>query len=137
MTAISIKGGLPFVSVHLSYQSKSLVIDNVLIDSGSAGSVFQADRLLDIDLRLDPQDIIREIRGVGGTEFVFSKQVEALKMGNFEITDFDIEVGAMNYGFEIDGIVGMNFLLKVGAIVDFDRLVVRRPLDLELPGSVI
>ena len=43
-----------------------------------------------------------------------------------EATAFMVDVGAMDYGFEIDGIVGMDFLLAVGAIVDLATLTIRR-----------
>ena len=31
----------------------------------------------------------------------------------------------MDYGFEIDGIIGMDFLTQVGAVIDLARLEVR------------
>jgi hypothetical protein len=39
--------------------------------------------------------------------------------------DFKIEVGAMNYGFEIYGILGVNFLIRAGAVVDLACTEVR------------
>ena len=39
--------------------------------------------------------------------------------------DFEIEVGAMNYGFDLDGILGVNFLIRAGAVVDLTRTEVR------------
>jgi hypothetical protein len=38
------------------------------------------------------------------------------------VTDFEIEVGGMSYGFEIDGILGMDFLTKAGAIINLRDL---------------
>ena len=122
---ITIKGGLPKVTAELTYRGRRILFENVLVDTGSGGSVFQADRLLDEALDIEPTDRIRQIRGVGGTEFVVSKQIDQLRLGEFCIKDFEIEVGAMNYGFKIEGIVGMDFLLQVGAVIDLDRLVIR------------
>jgi hypothetical protein len=42
------------------------------------------------------------------------------------VDDFAIEVGAMDYGFSLDGIVGMDFLLQVGAVIDLSRLEVHQ-----------
>ena len=122
---ITIKGELPYITAQLIYRGRRILFGNVLVDTGSGGSVFQADRLLDEGLDIEPTDRIREIRGVGGSEFVVSKRIDQLRLGDFYVEDFEIEIGAMNYGFEIEGIVGMDFLLQVGAIVDLDRLVVR------------
>ena len=69
-------------------------------------------------------DILRQIRGVGGSEYVYSKKVESLTVGEMAMKDFEIQVGAMYYGFPINGIVGMDFLLATQAIVDLARLTV-------------
>jgi len=64
---------------------------------------------------------LNRIRGVGGTEFVFSKTVDRVALGeDLWLENFKIEVGAMDYGFnfELEGIVGMDFLEKVGASID-------------------
>jgi hypothetical protein len=47
-------------------------------------------------------------------------------VGKLQVSDFDIEVGAMDYGFAIDGIIGTDFLLQVGAVIDLSRLEIHR-----------
>ena len=51
------------------------------------------------------------IRGVGGAEFVFTKRIDRLAIGELDSHNFESEVGAMDYGFPIDGIIGMDFLI--------------------------
>lgn len=70
----------------------------------------------------EPDDRVHRIRGVGGTEFVFTKRVDCLAVSELQVNDFQIEVGAMNYGFERDGIIGIDFLIQVGAIIDMAKL---------------
>ena len=93
-----------------------------MLDTGSAGTVFAADKLEKINLIAEPNDLIRRIRGVGGAEYVFSKRIDALSIGTLSVTNFEIEVGAMDYGFEMDGILGMDFLSQVGAVIDLAKL---------------
>ena len=31
----------------------------------------------------------------------------------------------MNYGFDMDGMIGLDFLMKVGALVDLDEMELR------------
>jgi hypothetical protein len=38
---------------------------------------------------------------------------------------FEIQVGAMRYGFPLDGIVGMDFLLATRAVIDLDARELR------------
>ncbi len=96
----------------------------MLVDTGSAGSVFSADAVEPLGFEPEETDIIRQIRGVGGSEFVYSKKVATLAVGEMAVRDFEIQVGAMYYGFPINGIVGMDFLLATRAIVDLARLAV-------------
>jgi hypothetical protein len=116
------QNGLPYVQVSLTHHNQHKTLDNVVLDTGSAGSVFSADALLNIGLQLEYDDVVREIRGVGGTEFVFSKRIDCISLGKFELKDFEIEIGTMDYGFVIDGIVGINFLHRVGACIDLAQL---------------
>jgi len=119
---IRIKNGLPYVSVSLNHKGCQITLDNVLLDTGSAGSIFSADSLLNIGLKLEVNDSVHRIRGVGGTEFVFAKRISCLSVGRLQVNDFEIEVGAMDYGFEIEGILGTDFLLMVGAHIDLAEL---------------
>ena len=38
--------------------------------------------------------------------------------------DFEVEIGGMNCGFPIGGILGMDSLLQAGATIDLERLVI-------------
>lgn len=122
MCEIQLIGGLPFVRAELDYRGRHLHLDKVLVDTGSGGSVFSADRLFELDLRFERGDPVHRIRGVGGAEFVFSKQVDAISLGSLRIGDFEIEVGALEYGLELEGILGMDFLRRIGADLDLDTL---------------
>jgi hypothetical protein len=122
---IRLAGGLPFVTATIEFAGQKLALANVLLDTGSASSIFSTDRLLDVGVELEPQDPIYRIRGVGGTEFVFGKQVDALAPGTLVVRNFEVEVGALDYGFDLDGIVGTDFLIEVGALIDLFQLEVR------------
>ena len=119
---ITLRHGLPFVSVTIAYRDRQLQLANVLLDTGSAGTVFSADRVLPIGLLYEADDAVHRIRGVGGAEFVFSKRVDSLSLGELSVADFNIEVGAMDYGFELDGILGLDFLTRVGAVIDLAQM---------------
>jgi predicted aspartyl protease len=122
---IELREGLPYVAVSLVFRGQRLELQSVLLDTGSAGTVFSAEKVEVIGLQYEPNDAIHRIRGVAGAEFVYGKRVDRLAAGELEVADIEIEVGAMDYGFEIDGIIGMDFLVQVGAIIDLAQLEVR------------
>lgn len=119
---IRLHDGLPYVRLSLFYRNHQLELTNVLLDTGSAGTILAADRVLDIGLQYEANDPVHRIRGVGGAEFVFTKTVDRLTLGELQVNSFEVEIGAMDYGFEIDGIIGMDFLILVGATIALAQL---------------
>jgi hypothetical protein len=119
---IRLQEELPYIEVSLTYRRQQITLENVLLDTGSGGTIFSVDKVLAIGLRLEPDDFVHRIRGVGGTEFVFTKRLDSLTLGELFVADFEIEVGTMEYGLDMDGILGMDFLLKVGAKIDLAQL---------------
>jgi len=114
--------GLPFIQVSLIHRHQQLSFNQVLLDTGSVGTVFSADKVADLGLQFECQDPVHRICGVGGAEFVFSKRVDGLALGTFELRNFEIEIGTLDYGLAIDGILGINFLRQVGACIDLAKL---------------
>lgn len=121
---LQLRDDLPFCEVIVSYQQKQVTLSNVLIDTGSARTVFSADLLRDIGIAPEPDDVLEVIRGVGGSELVYTRRVDFLQLEARRVAPFLIEVGAMDYGFDIDGILGMDFLRKAGVILNLKQLVV-------------
>lgn len=121
---LALIGGLPFVAATVTFRGKSIDLEHVLLDTGSAGTVFAADHLVEIDVLPEPDDPLRRIAGVGGAEYVFEKNIDQLSVGELSLRDFRIEVGALDYGFEINGIIGIDFLMASEATLDLKRMTI-------------
>jgi len=117
-----LRDSLPFVSITVEYQGKSVAIPEVLIDTGSARTILSADVVAQIGITPAPDDVLYAIRGVGGSEVVFSRVVDGVQVGDRQLRSFEIEVGGMDYGFGIVGILGMDFLRQAGAVMDLADL---------------
>lgn len=113
-----LRDNIPFVSIVVIYKDTSIEIPSVLVDTGSATTILSADLVQIIQITPSPEDSLYTIRGVGGSEVVFSRKVDYLKLGEYFINDFEIEIGGMDYGFEINGILGMDFLVQAGTIIN-------------------
>ena len=50
------------------------------------------------------------------------KLIHLLKIGEHKVENFSIQIGAMNYGFDLDGILGLDFLREIRAIINIDEL---------------
>lgn len=122
---IRLNRGLAYLEVVLTFRGRSLYLADTILDTGSASTIFSADRLLEVGAVPEPTDALRRLRGVGGTEYAFTKKLDLLAVGEIEIPDFEIEVGAMDYGFPADGILGLDYLLRAGALIDLRHLELR------------
>jgi hypothetical protein len=66
------------------------------------------------------------MRGIGGREAVIEKQVDFVEVSELRVGLLTIEIRAVDYGFSINGIFGMNFLIQTRAIIDFKTLEIRK-----------
>lgn len=117
--------GLPFISITIVFKGEELRMDKVLLDTGSASTLFHADLVRSIGVVPEGNDVVDTIRGVGGVEYVYTKILDAIHFDGAVIEEFQVEVGSMDYGLEIDGIIGYDFMKATGVLIDTQTMVVR------------
>ncbi|MNO15554.1 hypothetical protein D3C76_52200 [compost metagenome] len=110
--------GLPFVSMTVVFRGRELKLEKVLLDTGSASTLLNADIVQEINMIPEGNDVVDIIRGVGGVEYVYTKYLDSIIVNEVKLKDFQVEIGKMDYGMEIDGILGFNFLKQAGAVID-------------------
>jgi hypothetical protein len=108
--------GLPFVKITIVFRGKELELNRVLLDTGSASTLFNADLVGDIGIVPEENDIVDTIRGVGGLEYVYTKFLDDIHFDGQSIPHFQVEIGSMDYGLEIDGIFGFDFMKATGLV---------------------
>jgi hypothetical protein len=123
---IRIADNLPIIAATLEDGGIRLRFDKVLLDTGSVGTLFPFDILRDKGIQPPSNARIREMTGIGeSVESVVEFRVESLAVGELHVANFVIQAGNIDYGYEFDAILGFDFLLEVGAMVDFDRMEMR------------
>src|SRR3972149_9711397 len=65
---LSLKDELPVIPIRLGHHGTALDIPDVLIDTGSARTIFAADMVAHLGVLPAADDILYAIRGVGGRE---------------------------------------------------------------------
>ncbi|WP_163852517.1 retropepsin-like aspartic protease [Paenibacillus elgii] len=116
--------GLPFISLTIIYKGKQLELQKVLLDTGSASTLFNADLVRDIGVVPEENDVVDTIRGVVGVEYVYTKYMDAIKFDGISVEQFQVEIGSMDYGIEIEGIIGFDFMRAAGLIIDTKSMIV-------------
>ncbi|QQK80830.1 retropepsin-like domain-containing protein [Salicibibacter cibi] len=121
---INIQYGLPFVELEVTFRGKTLRLDNVLLDTGSAGTIFNANVVENIGVVPEKNDIVDTIRGVGGVEYVYVKNFNLIQLEEISQRDFEVEIGNMDYGMKMDGILGFDFISSAKLVVDTNKMLV-------------
>ena len=122
ISLLKIIDSLPFVEIKLEFKGREKLLKNVLVDTGSAGTILKIDSVESIGIRAEDEDVIGTVSGVGGTEFVYIKTVDSLELCGLKIENFKVDIGEMDYGYNFDGIIGMDFLTKIKSIIDLQNM---------------
>jgi len=119
-----LRDSLLFMPVTLVYRGVRLEIDDILVDTGSATTLLSIDSVAPLGIHPETTDSIRRIRGVGGVEYVFSRQVDAISIAGHDVSSLEIEFGGLDYGFKMNGILGLDVLLRASAVLDLKSLTI-------------
>jgi predicted aspartyl protease len=122
MMRLTLCDELPFITVTVTNRGATVQVPDMLIDTGSASTLLNADIASRLGIVPEPTDRLRTLRGVGGREVVFTRQIDRLDVGSRGVEGFEVEIGGMDYGFSISGILGMDFLTSTGAILNLRDL---------------
>jgi predicted aspartyl protease len=115
---LEIIDNLPFVQLKVSYKGKIATLNYVIVDTGSGSCILKNEAIQELGIKPKPEDSLGLVKGVGGSEYVFIKRLDYLSVGNLRLDNFTVDIGEMDYGFRIQGIIGMDFLLETGAVID-------------------
>ncbi len=55
---------------------------------------------------------------------MFTRRVDRFAIGDHGLDNFELEIGEMDDGFQLGGILGMDFLREARAVIDLDRLTI-------------
>jgi len=123
MANIIFKDGLIYTDATLTHGSKNVIIKNALIDTGSSSTVISSEIAHKLGLKPEANDLINSVQGVGGSESVYEKKIDSIKFDVSAASNFHIQVGAMDYGIELEAIIGLDLLIKCSAILDLNNFI--------------
>ena len=125
MKKLSIDEGLLLTDMEIQYKGRNLHLTRVLIDTGSSSSIISSDMAEAIGIFPEAEDPVYRLCGIGGSEIVYSKILDSIKIGHMKAEQMEIEIGAMNYDFQLDGIIGLNLLTRMKAMINIEKLLIQ------------
>ncbi|TCP19141.1 aspartyl protease [Scopulibacillus darangshiensis] len=124
MKKLVIDNGLLLTDMKLVFNRRMLGLQRVLVDTGSGSTIVSIDLAEEIGVIAEENNMIYRISGVGGSEFVYSKTVDSVRIGDMQTKDFAIEIGAMNYGFDLEGKIGLDLLQRLKVVINVNKLTI-------------
>ncbi|QOY38275.1 retropepsin-like aspartic protease [Anaerobacillus isosaccharinicus] len=118
---IKYKYGLLLVDISLTFKGKSIVIENMVVDTGAARTLISQNVVEEIGLGVDLQDRIVTYYGIGGKEHAFRKRVDLIQIGDFTAKEVELDFNDFGYD-DINGLLGLDLLMKAGYIIDLSKL---------------
>lgn len=108
---------LLFCSICIKIDNQVFNLDNVLIDTGSATTLINADYIT-----LDGTEKIRNVQGVGGYERILKKRINTIEINDNTINDTYLSIGDMDYGIDIDLLLGLDILTALRANINLKTM---------------
>ncbi len=115
------KYGLLLVDVSLIFKGKTIVIENMVVDTGAARTLISQNAVEEIGLGVDLQDRIVTYYGVGGKEHAFRKRVEEIEGGEWMLSNMELDFNDFGYD-DINGLLGLDLLMRAGYVIDLLQL---------------
>ena len=110
--------------ITITFNGKSKVLKNVVIDTGAAQSIINSQFVTDLGIAPNFQDKVIKTRGIGGELKFFYRNVDELKIGNFVFKNLEIDFGEIDPKGEISGLIGLDILNNIRAIIDIEIPIV-------------
>ncbi|WP_142386589.1 aspartyl protease family protein [Bacillus sp. Marseille-P3661] len=72
----------PFLEATVTFRGQSIKLENVLIDTGSAGTIFNVNKLETKGVKPEANDVTQTIQRVGGLKFVYTKNIDQISIND-------------------------------------------------------
>ncbi|SCG82752.1 hypothetical protein DW1_1179 [Proteiniborus sp. DW1] len=113
------KDGLLYASIILQEGDKSVIIDDVIVDTGAYHTIILTDYLEDLDVAFTEDDELVKSSGYGGLQMSsVRKKIEKVTIGDISLTNMKIDFGEIDPYERVNGLVGLDFLRSAGVIID-------------------
>ncbi|PHJ39512.1 hypothetical protein P378_02925 [Desulforamulus profundi] len=117
------RDGLLFTTLRICHRGKDILIENIVLDTGASHTIISPDAVESIGITIEDDDMLVTSYGVGGKQFAFVKMVDKIKFNTFTVEECYIDFGVIDMDGKINGLLGLDLLMKAGVIIDMKNLL--------------
>ena len=112
--------GLICTSLKIQNNGYTKIINNVVIDTGAVESILSSKAVHEIGIKVTASDQTAVTRGAGGAKMrYFYKTIEAIEVSNVVFNNIKMDFGNIDPSGEINGLIGLDLLTSLHAVIDF------------------
>lgn len=119
---LDFRDGLLFSKISITHYEKSIIIPNVIIDTGASETILSIDAVDGLFSQYEPEDQIRFMSGIGGREASVRRKIHKIEFNSFRLAHYPIDFGRIGEDTRINGLIGLDILIPGKFIVDLNQL---------------
>ncbi|MBB6690441.1 clan AA aspartic protease [Cohnella xylanilytica] len=119
------KDGLLFTEIKVTFNGRSKIINNVVIDTGASHTLISQDEVDELGIRVTRDDHFITSFGIGGEEHAFIKTIEAIEIEDYRIENIELDFAAFRYQ-GVNGLLGLDVLMAGKFNIDLNKLELLR-----------
>ena len=110
--------------LSITFNGKSKKLKNVAIDTGAVQSILNLVFVEELGIKPNPDEKPVTAYGIGGEMGFFYKQIDELAIGDFVFKDIEMDFGDIDPKGELMGLIGLDLLNKIRAVIDVEVPIV-------------
>jgi predicted aspartyl protease len=128
MKRLEFKNGLLYTDIKIIHENKSIVVNDVIVDTGASHTIISPDYLEKLDVGFSENDTIVRASGYGGTiEYSVRKSIDRIECGDIILEDIRLDFGDIDPSERVNGLLGIDFLKASELIIDLvDNLLIKK-----------
>jgi predicted aspartyl protease len=124
MLQLELKDGLLYTSVKLTHEGKSIIVKDMIVDTGAFHTIISTDYLEQIDVAFSEDDELVRATGYGGAvSYSVRKKVDSLSCGDIGLSNIKLDFGVVAPDEEFGGLLGLDFLRQAETVLDLKELI--------------
>ncbi|NLK98960.1 MAG: aspartyl protease [Epulopiscium sp.] len=114
------RDGLLFTSIIVQYHGKSIKIDNIVVDTGASYCIIEPNAIESLGITSSKHDEIEIFYGVNGIYSYIKRTADCIMLDQFALNDISFYIGTVDDN--INGLLGLDALIKSGALIDLKNM---------------
>lgn len=116
------KNGLLFIDMNIGYKGNNVLLKNVVVDTGAAHTIINPDSVYELGIKAEANDEFITMYGIGGEHYSYRKNINLVSIGRGRLENVDIDFGLIDEEGYINGLLGLDVLLKLGITINLKEL---------------